>query len=70
MEESVDCLSGQSLCLLRIVIMNYKKRQKWLKQAELGPGEMGGFCMGCESFSIESSGIPCRALMLIGGGLL
>lgn len=43
MEESVDYLSGQSLCLLQIVIMNYKKRQEWLKQAEMGRGKWVGF---------------------------
>lgn len=34
-----------------------------------GTGRIGGFSLGCEP-SIESPGIPCRALMLIGGGLL
>lgn len=44
MEKSVDYLSGQSLCLLRIVIMNSKKRQEWLKQPGMGGrGEWVGF---------------------------
>lgn len=42
MEKSVDYLSGQSLCLLRIVIMNSKKRQEWLKQAGMGVCVCGG----------------------------
>lgn len=34
-----------------------------------GTGKIGVFSIGCEP-STESSGIPCSALTLIGGGLL
>lgn len=46
MEKSVDYLSGQSLCLLRIVIMNSKKRQEWLKQPGMGGGRNGWVLYG------------------------
>lgn len=62
MEKSVDYLSGQSLCLLRIVIMNSKKRQEWLKQPGMGGGGMGGFCMGCESSALKALEFPAVLL--------
>lgn len=62
MEESVDYLSGQSLCLLRIVIMNYKKRQEWLKQAEMGRGKWVGFVWAVRASALKALEFPAVLL--------
>lgn len=54
MEKSVDCLSGWSLCLLRLAIMSNKKRWEWLKSGEMELGEIGAQ----ESFQDRSMSHP------------
>lgn len=63
MEKSVDCLSGWSLCLLRLVIISNTMRWEWLKCEELGVGENGwvgsGQLSGSESRVLKALSFSC-----------